>query len=195
MHWWARMFEDGNYRQSFKDRWTTIRQGAFKTDSILKFLNDTVAYLGAAIDRNFQRWPILGEDIWPNYYVGATHADEMNYLKTWINNRLTWLDNSINTLTNTQVCEKQKSGLSIFPNPVRNEMVIGCVIESNKKIDVEITDLSGKTIYSQSYQPSSTGEQKIHVKIPDLPQSYYFASLLQGKQKIGTIRFAVQNVK
>ena len=36
-----------------------------------------------AIKRNFERWPILGQWIWPNSYVGTTYESEINYLKNW----------------------------------------------------------------------------------------------------------------
>jgi hypothetical protein len=46
-------------------------------------------------ERNFQRWPILGEWVWPNQFVGSTYEEEVNYLKDWLNQRLTWMDAQI----------------------------------------------------------------------------------------------------
>ena len=33
--------------------------------------------------------------MWPNFYVGSNYQDELNFLKTWIGDRLVWLDNNI----------------------------------------------------------------------------------------------------
>jgi len=42
--------------------------------------------------RNFERWPILGVLIEPNYEAGKTYAEEIQMLKTWLTNRLAWMD-------------------------------------------------------------------------------------------------------
>ena len=46
-------------------------------------------------ERNFQRWPVLGEWVWPNQFVGSTYEEEVNYLKDWLNQRLIWMDAQI----------------------------------------------------------------------------------------------------
>ena len=51
--------------------------------------------LAGAIDDNFEKWPVLGQYVWPNNYVGNSYSDEINYLKNWINSRLSWIDNAI----------------------------------------------------------------------------------------------------
>ena len=51
-----------------------------------------VALLGAAADRNFERWPVLGAYVWPNRFVGATYAEEVTFLKDWVETRLAWID-------------------------------------------------------------------------------------------------------
>lgn len=44
---------------------------------------------------NFEKWPVLGQYVWPNNFVGNSYTEEINYLKEWVNNRLNWLDNAI----------------------------------------------------------------------------------------------------
>ena len=51
-----------------------------------------------AIDKNFQIWDVLGNYVWPNYFVGQTYDEEVVYLKTWINDRLLWMDGAIQNL-------------------------------------------------------------------------------------------------
>ena len=50
------------------------------------------ASLNEAQARNFQRWPILGQAINPNWYAGDTYADEVKWMKEWIAARLAWID-------------------------------------------------------------------------------------------------------
>src|SRR6185295_9089369 len=51
-----------------------------------------VAQLQSAQQRNFSRWEILGRDISPNYFVGASYAEEVNWMKKWIEERLAWIE-------------------------------------------------------------------------------------------------------
>ena len=41
---------------------------------------------------NFQKWLILDKQVWPNPIVTGSYQGEVNYLKTWIKNRLSWMD-------------------------------------------------------------------------------------------------------
>jgi len=60
----------------------------------------------------------LGTYVWPNNFIGQTFAEEINYLKTWLSNRLAWLDaNMVGTCDNLSMPEPQKEALRIFPNP------------------------------------------------------------------------------
>ena len=56
------------------------------------------ALRGIAAKRNFERWEILENYIWPNSYVGGNYYNEIEFLKNWIKNRTLWLDESINDL-------------------------------------------------------------------------------------------------
>ena len=49
-------------------------------------------------NQNFYVWPVLGQYIWPNFFVGSTHEEEIEFLKSWIDDRLDWMDNEINSL-------------------------------------------------------------------------------------------------
>jgi hypothetical protein len=42
--------------------------------------------------RNYQRWPILGSYVWPNWFIGQTYAEEVTWMKGWVEGRLTWID-------------------------------------------------------------------------------------------------------
>ena len=59
------------------------------------FIERVAFYLDDAQQRNFQRWDILGSYVWPNYYVGDTYQDEIYFLKSWISDRLIWMDENI----------------------------------------------------------------------------------------------------
>ena len=93
--WFERLLDDTIYQNKLKCRWDYLRQTTFSQDSIFNFIDSVSNYLHESQLRNFQKWPILGDYVWPNYYIGNTYNDEVNFLKTWISSRLIWIDNNI----------------------------------------------------------------------------------------------------
>ena len=51
-----------------------------------------------AIRKNFDTWDILGVYVWPNNFVGTSHSAEKIYLKEWIQDRFSWLDQQMNQM-------------------------------------------------------------------------------------------------
>lgn len=98
--WWERLLEDPNYKIKLKERWLELRGGALSESNILRKIDTYQKILTntGALERNFNTWPILGEYIWPNIYVGNTYQEEITHLEDWIKDRIYWLDISIKNL-------------------------------------------------------------------------------------------------
>jgi hypothetical protein len=62
----------------------------------LEYAIDSITtYINAAQQRNYERWPILGEYVWPNYdWQWNDYDDEVEYFETWFFNRIFWIDNN-----------------------------------------------------------------------------------------------------
>ncbi|MEW6156889.1 MAG: lamin tail domain-containing protein, partial [Verrucomicrobiota bacterium] len=90
--WYRRIFSDPDFNQAYIDRWAELRKEVLKTDRVLARVDELAAYLGEAQVRNYNKWRILGVDVWPNWYVGKTYADEINWMKGWIRGRFDWID-------------------------------------------------------------------------------------------------------
>jgi hypothetical protein len=93
--WFERFLHDTTYQNKLKCRWQYLRDRSFHQDSLFTFIDSISLYLNDAQQRNFQKWDILGNYVWPNYYVGNTYQDELTFFKTWIGDRLTWIDNNL----------------------------------------------------------------------------------------------------
>jgi hypothetical protein len=93
--WFNRLLDDTTYQNQLKCRWEYLRDRSFHQDSLFNFIDSMALYLDDAQQRNFQQWPTLGTYVWPNYYVGNTYQDELNFFKTWIGDRLVWIDNNL----------------------------------------------------------------------------------------------------
>ncbi len=101
---WSRLIWDDEYfRNLFNSRIKSLRSGALSYSFINNVINGMVNEISGAVDRNFTRWPILGTAVWPmnyynhNLYVFDTHEEEIDYLKRWFKDRLTWIDSEIGT--------------------------------------------------------------------------------------------------
>jgi hypothetical protein len=90
--WYRRLFEDPDFAQRYVDRWAELRATVFATSNVLARVDAMAALLRGAQVRNFEKWPILGVTVSPNWYVGDTYAEEVNWMKEWISNRLAWIE-------------------------------------------------------------------------------------------------------
>ena len=94
--WWLKLWNDESFISMVKDRYKDLRGSVLSTNNINSKIDEYVSLLGNSVDKNFTKWPILGEYIWPNYEVFESHEEEIIYLKSWINNRLSWMDSELN---------------------------------------------------------------------------------------------------
>jgi hypothetical protein len=65
---------------------------ATQLDTLPAWIDQEAAALQQAQQNNFQRWPILGEYVWPNSEVANTYPGEVTFLKSWITQRIAWMD-------------------------------------------------------------------------------------------------------
>lgn len=113
MFWWKRFMEDPYYQDLFKTRWEELRQNEWSDEAIQDELLNTVAYLDDAQGRNYERWPILGEYVWPNYnWQNNDYNDEVAFFSNWMFNRMHWIDDHIEG--NMLYPSAELSG--VFPN-------------------------------------------------------------------------------
>ncbi len=93
MFWWKRLMEDSYFRDMAKTRWAWLRQHELTTQGIHAVIDSILLHIDAAKDRNYERWPILGQYVWPNYdWYGNTYADEVDYFEDFLFSRLGWMD-------------------------------------------------------------------------------------------------------
>lgn len=90
--WYRRLFEDPDFGQRYVDRWSQLRTNLLATKKILARIDELAALLQEPQKRNFEKWPIMGRPINPNYLVGATYEQEITMLKTYVEKRLEWIE-------------------------------------------------------------------------------------------------------
>ncbi|HYV90276.1 MAG TPA: CotH kinase family protein [Chitinophagales bacterium] len=125
--WWSRMLEDPVFADNVKCRWNFLRQNFLCTDSINHWIDSVAAVLNEPQQRNFIQWPILGQYVDWNYYIGQTYADEIGYMKQWIHDRSFWIDDNLSgTCIPTAILENSgdENDLLIAPNPFSSSTTI-----------------------------------------------------------------------
>lgn len=123
--WWDRLLQDPEYAHAVNCRWQTLRQDVLHTDSLMTYIDSMAAYLDQAQQRNYIKWPVLGVYLWPNNFVGATYAEEIQYLKDWTLQRLNWMDaNMFGSCADLNAETFEVESLNVFPNPASESVTI-----------------------------------------------------------------------
>ena len=92
--YWARLLQDAAFQHRLRERYLALRQNVLHTDSLHTFLDDRAAALDGAIERNRTRWP--GTEGWfPATFIGQSYAEDLDWLKEWLADRLTWMDGQL----------------------------------------------------------------------------------------------------
>ena len=92
--WWKKLLQNIYFKKALKNRWNELRMGVLSDSTISNTLTIYADELVGAQKNNFEKWNLLDQkEVWPNYYIGGSHQDEVNYINTWILNRAKWLDN------------------------------------------------------------------------------------------------------
>ena len=88
-NWMNRLLDNPVFRDLVLARWKQ------KRPALAPFINTAIdAYarqLNLPQQRNFAKWPIFGVQLY-NYYGFATYADEVAFLRGFLNQRMAWLD-------------------------------------------------------------------------------------------------------
>jgi hypothetical protein len=93
--WFMRLQEDPEFADRASERWRKLRKDVFDPKKINARIDELASQLEEAQQRNFERWPILGQHVTCNFYVGESYRDEVEWLKKWISKRVAWIDNQI----------------------------------------------------------------------------------------------------
>ena len=98
--WWNRLFEDPAFVSKLKNRWSDLRTNILSDQNLQERIDKITNFLieHNAPRRNFDKWTIIGKYVWPNNYIGNNYGEEISYLKNWLEKRVKWMDEEINSL-------------------------------------------------------------------------------------------------
>lgn len=186
--WWEKLLASNSYRNGLKCRWEELRQGALHTDSINYFIDSMANYLTEARIRNFQKWPIIGVYVNWNGFVGMTYEEDLAYLKSYIQQRSIWMDNNLPGICDLSVQEIKfvPQYHKFWPNPVQDIAYIGFTLFEDGEITFELTDLSGRSVYSKKLGYKLRGEHANELDLSNIINGNYIYSIKLSGLQIGT---------
>lgn len=121
-NWLLGMWKDSHYQSELKKRWAELRSGVWHSKTMDVYLDSMKTYLTKAADRNFKRWPNLGQSsgqgdsdpqpmkycnqgggqqgMWGmNMPMGGYNADtwdgEFEHLRKKMKERMKWMDQQL----------------------------------------------------------------------------------------------------
>ena len=175
--WWQRLLTHYAFVEKLNNRWAELRSGAWSNATVINYIDSTAAVLEQPQIRNFERWPVLGDYIWPNNFVGETYQDEVDYIKSWMTARLDWLDSHIadrfNVIASVENVE-DNTQMHVFPNPFMSYLVL----DNPEQIQtVRIYNASGAQIYYEK----DIQQHKLRIDTRSLNKGIYYLSINTGK--------------
>jgi len=186
-YWYNRLLQDGNFTNQLIDRYFELRKGFLNLDNINSYIDSVVTLVDDVKDRHFELWPIeqgyMTPETDPRSY---TYEQEITKLKTWIERRISWLDDNIPELNNNVITDikfdntntSRKIKFKSYPNPARSYFNF----EANHQVDnIKIYNLRGQLVYNsqKNLQPSG------RITISDFPVGVYFIKVaIKGQRPI-----------
>ena len=98
--WWNKLLLDSNFVCQLKTRWNQLRSSIMSEANIKKTIQShtNTLQMNNSIETHFERWKILGVRLPFNNFVGKTHQEEIDFIQSWIQKRLSWMDKEITKL-------------------------------------------------------------------------------------------------
>ncbi len=183
--WWSRMLQDSTYAHDVKCRWLELRQGVLSDAYLMNYMDSMATMLEQPALRHYNRWPILGTYVWPNNFIGNTYQEEMDYMKNWITDRLTWMDaNMFGTCNDLGVNEASAiANVRLYPNPTNAKYTIDLGGYS-QPLTIRLTSALGEVIDTYHTQ----NKPQLELSVEGLSNGLYFVQFMSNESVYQTIK-------
>ena len=154
--WWKRLLGDSSFQADLYCRWAGLRKDLLSESSINHWIDSITTLTAEARSRHFAQWHVLGQYVWPNPQpIPSSYSEEITALKTWIRNRLFWIDDNIDK---TGPCAPPPPPVSfedfdihIWPNPVLATMQVRLSVPVAQSASIQVVNSAGQTILTGNY--------------------------------------------
>jgi hypothetical protein len=192
--WWRHNMPDGNYRDGYKIKVSTTGMANYTdfTDAPVFTLGDNAASsAGDTINTPYNVFAQRSADI--SAYAGqdvyiAVHHDANDmfilYLTDFV---ITEGPASAPAFENNDITISQN-----MPNPANGSTAILYTLAGNTDVVFNVTDVTGKVVYTENIMNQSAGAHRLDVNTANLANGMYFYTFLVNGQTI-THKMVVEN--
>lgn len=187
--WWNSFMETSEFRNQLSCRWDELRDGPLRLDSITNFIDEQANFLQPAVNRNFQKWNILNQWIWPNPQVNNSFLGEVNFMKGFISGRLRWMDAAISSdcvTTGTRDIETIDD-LVISPNPFSNNINIQFYNREKADYEIAIYSIVGSQVFTSQLKQVPVGDINKTITTTDLANGTYVLSIISNQSTTSSL--------
>jgi hypothetical protein len=196
--WWSKLYTDTAFVRELKCTYSNYRKTGQALDTVkIFYIVDSIAatlFAQGAVLRNFNQWPIWGVPIVNEPTpMAATYGQEVANLKTFIRNRLAWLDtrwtlNGGCPFPLLAPSPELNQLISVYPVPTSGDVQIVLGDFKARSLQLELCNLQGQVL-KQDLMPLARYSLSMH----DVTPGVYFIRLTDLATNSHYIRKVIKN--
>lgn len=101
--WYFMLMKDEAFTDRLISRYHQLRKTCFDEEWLNQYIDDVIAYLGPAIERNYEKWGYtFGSEydmLEPQKRNPRSYEQAVNDMKSFLHERIKWMDENIETLS------------------------------------------------------------------------------------------------
>lgn len=110
--WFNKLIQDEEFTDKIIKRYKELRKTIFSDEYLNSFIDDTIAYLGDAVERNYEKWGYVFEEgngrLMPEERNPRSFEEAVADMKECLFDRLLWMDENIETIKQYSALSKTK---------------------------------------------------------------------------------------
>lgn len=174
-----RLMSDTKFMDELKATYATYRNnGTISKESLVGVVDSYSAELNLSQSLNFKRWNILNTIVHQNPVARGTYAKEVDNVRNYIMNRISWMDNKLSYVPNAI---NQTSNDRMYAWSEKNVLHVEGLAESSA---IKVFDLRGQVMYEKSSE-----DQNITIH---LPAGVYVLKVITQSAKIESLKCMVR---
>ena len=175
-----KLMEQPFFINEIRCKWEMFREYTLSENSIISLIDSCALVLNEAQQRNFEKWDILGNYVWPNYYIGEDYNEEIELLKNWIYQRLYWMDVFLpGECPQNYVDLNEDKTLVIFPNPFVNLLRLKFNKPNFNTAELQLFDCFGQLITKRTINSiEDEATITIFIDYENVSNGFYFWKLI-----------------
>jgi hypothetical protein len=100
--WYTQWFTDPGFKADLVKQWNALKNNGVFT-AWLTAIQQQAKSLEQSQTNNYERWPMLGIQVWPNAEAAGSYDGEVSYFINWLTLRIAWLDSVLNNKAPTSI--------------------------------------------------------------------------------------------